>query len=401
MLTLTNQTKYLLGTGISSLGDGIQVIGMSWLVYQATSNPLAIAGLIAATYVPALIFGPWAGVYADHQDAKRLSVRLDLFRTAVVLILMLLYSTHLFWLPLIYALQCCLATCNTLFKPASQTLIREVFADSKLVSIISQANSCNLVFGLIGSGLGGLLMAQASPIYSFIINAISFLVSALCNSALTRHDIRTVSPSQIQFRKELHEGWLYLKETEGMLYLLFLSVISSACLQMTNTVLLPLSKELGGGSQLFALLDVVFTVGGSFAGVCVSRFLMTWRHKIILVTMFGMCLFSLLVGLSRGTWLTVISLLGLGFFTMFHLVTMHSLIQVNSPKALLGRVVGLRSIVASATKISSALLAGWITNLIHTHTLFLLFGSLVFLSLLTARRLKTISIPSPSSSTSM
>lgn len=401
MPTLQNRTKYLMGIGISSMGDGIQVIAMSWLVYQATSNPLAIGGLIAATYIPALLIGPWAGVFSDHQDAKRLSVHLDLARSLVILIMLILYSTNLFWLPLIYLLQSILALGNTLYKPASQTLIREVFPHGQLVSIISQANSLTLIFGLIGSGLGGLLMASAPPLYSFLVNALSFAVSARCNSTLVRHEIRSITNKPIHFRQELQEGWTYLKETDGMLYLLFLSVISSACLQMTNTVLLPLSEELGGGSLLYSLLDVVFTIGGAFAGALVSRYLLKWRHKMILVTMIGMCLFSLLVALSQGTVLTAISLFGLGFFTMFHLVTMHSLIQVNSPKALLGRVVGLRSIVASATKISSALFAGWITNWIHTQTLFLLFSSLVFLSLLTTRRLKRVPIPQPSSSSSM
>lgn len=402
MAAVQNKTKYLTGTGISSLGDGIQVIAMSWLVFHATANPLAIGGLIAATYIPSLLFGPWAGVYADHQDAKRLAVGLDLGRSGIVFIMMILYASHVFWLPLIYLLQACLAVCNTLFKPASQTLVREAFADHQLVAIISQANSLNLVFSLIGSGLGGLLISSAPPIYCFIVNGVSFAVSAFCNSSLIRYEVRRGSTNhRLQFRKEFQEGWVYVKEKEGMFYLFFLSVISSASLQMTNTILLPLSTELGGGSLLYSVFDVVFTLGGAFAGVFVSKYLYQWKQRIVLVTMIGMALFSLLVGLSAGTALTSICLFGLGFFTMFHLVTMHSLIQINSPKALLGRVVGLRSIIASATKISSALLAGYVTNFIHAQTLFLVFGGLVLLSLATGRDLKKIPIPDPPSSAAM
>ncbi|HEU4963716.1 MAG TPA: MFS transporter [Bacilli bacterium] len=390
---MRNKWLYLSGTATSAFGDGIQNIAMVWFLLQMTHSPLVIGGLIAVNYLPALLLAPWAGVYADHRDAQKLAVKVDLLRTAGVAVITVLVFFEIHSVIIFYLLQAVLAVGNTLFKPASQALVKETFLDEDLIFVLTKSSSFNLTATFIGTGAAGVLMA-ISPVFCFVINGLSFLVSALCNNRLQRVNKRTVTAKSFSVRADLQKGWDFIRNTKGMLYLLFLSIISSASLQMSNTLLAPyVDNYLGGSAFLFATLDIAFTVGGVLAGLLVSKALQKWGPYVALITLGGLGVFSLLAGFRPGLVWVVAMIFGLGFFTMFHLVTMQTLIQVNTPKEIIGCVVGLRSIIASSTKISAGLATGFFLEMVDIRYVFWGFTALVVLSLLTSGKAKEVPVP--------
>ncbi|MGZ4031499.1 MAG: MFS transporter, partial [Tumebacillaceae bacterium] len=207
---------------------------------------------------------------------------------------------------------------------------------------------------------------------------------------------RTIFKQMQPFLQELAGGWTFIRDTRGMLYLLGLSVVSSWSMQMSTTLLAPLVYgSLHGGKGLFSTMDIVFTVGGALAGLFVKPALMKWGPRSGIGTMIGMGTFSALLGWQGDVLIVAAVLLfGLGFFTMFHMVMMQTLIQVNTPKEIIGRVIGLRQILASTTKISSALISGWLVNQLGLSEVYMVFAGAVVLVLMTSRRVGDIPIPS-------
>ncbi|MBO8162812.1 MAG: MFS transporter [Brevibacillus sp.] len=391
---MRNKVYYLTGAGASSLGDGIQQIGMIWMIYHYTGSTFSIGVMIAINYLPSIFLTPLLSVLADHHDVQKLAVRIDLIRfaaTAATAVLILLQWGSA---ELLYALQAILAICYTLFKPSSQSLIKRTFDDQDLAFVLSKSMSVNMTATMAGSGLAGLLLSAASPGICFALNALSFLVSAWCNQALWPTFDREERPGKIRFGKELVEGGRFLVTQRGMLYLLFLSVISSAALQMTAAVLLPYARHFGGGGSMYALFDILFTGGTVLAGLVTDRALRRWGLHTVKLTMAGMALLSLCNALSSQVWAACISLIGLGFFTMMHLLTIQTMIQLLTPSEFIGRVVGLRTVIASMTKVSASLLTGYLLSFVGLAYVFLGFGLLVVLSLATTNRVKQIRLPS-------
>ncbi|WP_164553260.1 MFS transporter [Brevibacillus marinus] len=389
-----NKWLYMLGTGCSSFGDGLQSVAASWFLLQWTGSPLAIGGMIAVTYLPPLLLAPFAGAFSDSRDAQRMAVTVDLLRFLVVGLMALLFVLDLFAVWWFYLLQFLLAVANMFFKPSSQILVKEAFTDEQLVDVLTKSSSLNLTASLIGSGFGGWMATTFSPSFIFFTNALTFLASGACNANLHRIQRRFIPATKSDFIRGLTAGGNFLMNRTGMLYLLFLSVISSFGLQMTNTLLAPyVDLYLGGSSLSYAILDISFTVGGVLSGLIVGRMLQRYGPNVVIASLLGMGVLSGLAGIRASFLQVALSMFGLGFFVMFHLVTMQTLIQVNTPKEILGSVVGLRSIVASLTKIGAALGTGFALSHFDITYVFWGFTAIIMLTLFTAGKVRTLPIP--------
>lgn len=111
-------------------------------------------------------------------------------------------------------------------------------------------------------------------------------------------------------------------------------------LDVRNTLMGPyVDQYLGGSSTLFAVFEISFDLGGVISGLIVSRALRRYGYNIGIITLAGMGVMAA-ASYRESIILIVVSLFGLGFFTMLHLVTMQTLIQVNTPKKLLALCPG-------------------------------------------------------------
>src|SRR5437762_14009297 len=71
---------------VSSLGDWVGFVAVAALVARLGGErvgPLAVAGVMLARLLPSVLFGPFAGVFADRFDRRKLMVGADLARGAM------------------------------------------------------------------------------------------------------------------------------------------------------------------------------------------------------------------------------------------------------------------------------------------------------------------------------
>ncbi|MEH7459024.1 hypothetical protein V7183_17940, partial [Bacillus sp. JJ1127] len=61
----------------------------------------------------------------------------------------------------------------------------------------------------------------------------------------------------------------------------------SISIQMKTTLLLPLAEQFEGGSGLYSIFEMAFSVGGIIAGFIAIYFLKKFKHKVIFITMMG------------------------------------------------------------------------------------------------------------------
>src|SRR5207247_154991 len=60
------------GQGLSLLGNWMQTVAMSWLVYRVTGSALLLGVTAGAQQLPILVLSPVAGVWADRVNRRRL-----------------------------------------------------------------------------------------------------------------------------------------------------------------------------------------------------------------------------------------------------------------------------------------------------------------------------------------
>jgi len=388
-----NKLPYMLGSMISNLGDGIQQIAVMWYIYHLTGQANSIGLMIAIYYLPSILLTPFVSVYVDHHNSKAIVLVTDCFRFVVVLIMSFFIYFKIESALIIYFLQFLLAVCYTIYKPSEQSFIKESFTDKEIPFVISRASSLNEGALIAGSAISGVLLIKLSLALSIFFNSATFLLAAVLYSFVRRINAKQMKHSKIHFFSELRSGWKFIQKRSGMKYLLFLSIVNSVSIQMTTTTLLPLAKGFKGGSGLYSMFDISFSSGGILAGVVVTFFLKRYKQKTILFTMSGMTLSSLLLHLNHFKTAAALLIFLLGLFTMSHLIITQTLIQLNSTKEYIGRVVGLRTILASIVKITSALTTGIFISKVGVNNIFLFFSLLILASFFTIKKLNKVYVP--------
>lgn len=162
---------------ISFGGDWFLVVPLVGLVYEASNSAFAAASVIAVQALPALLLAPVTGTMADRFDRKKILVAADIIRACLVLSLLAADSFGGIWFPLtIMALD---GAGAAFFYPASGAALPNVVPAEDLAPANVLMSSAWGAMAAIGAGLGGVVAAVVSRDAAFVVNGISFIVSAI------------------------------------------------------------------------------------------------------------------------------------------------------------------------------------------------------------------------------
>jgi MFS family permease len=129
---IRNYRLYILGQGISMCGTWMQTIGLSWLVFELTRSGTQVGFVVAAQYVPVLVFGVFGGIIADRFNKRRVLYVTQTLFGLLALILGLLVVTHTVHLWMIYIFAVALGFVTVADNPSRQTFVVEMVGKDRL-----------------------------------------------------------------------------------------------------------------------------------------------------------------------------------------------------------------------------------------------------------------------------
>ena len=179
LATLRNRNLALLATAqtITSIGSFVLFVGLPFYVYELTGSGLATGALFIAQTIPQLALGSIAGVFVDRWDRRRTRITADVLRVLVLLPLLAVPSTE--WVWLVYAVGLTEAAINQFSDPATLAMIPRLVPPQQLVQANSLYATTRHVALLVGSALGGVLLAIGGLTLVVSVDAATFLASAL------------------------------------------------------------------------------------------------------------------------------------------------------------------------------------------------------------------------------
>ena len=162
---------------ISEIGDWFYTLAIYTLLLQLTGQARSVALALVLQVLPQTFIGPAAGVVNDRIRRKHVMIAADLVRFVIVLSMLLVRSRSLVWL--VYPLLVAETTMAAFFEPARSSVIPNITTREDLVlanTLSSTTWSMNLVLGATLGGVVGALLGRNAV---FVMNAGSFLISAL------------------------------------------------------------------------------------------------------------------------------------------------------------------------------------------------------------------------------
>jgi MFS family permease len=162
---------------VSELGDWFYTLAIYTLLLQLTGRASSVALALVLQVLPSTLVGPAAGVVNDRVSRRRVMIAADLARVVIVLTMLLVRSPGQVWM--IYPLLLLESIMAAFFEPARSSVIPNIATRENLVlanTLASTTWSMNLV---LGAAVGGVVGAFLGRDAVFVLDAVSFLASAL------------------------------------------------------------------------------------------------------------------------------------------------------------------------------------------------------------------------------
>ena len=291
--------------------------------------------------VPRLFFGVIGGALADRIDRRRLMMWTQTMAMAQAFVywIAVYFDFIRFWHVLLLCLF--LGAVNSVNQIARQSLINTMVPKEDLLNAIALQSSAMNGAKIIGPSLGGIFIALVGVAGCFFINAVSFI--AIIASLL----LMNFAPADKRVEKagmwtEIQEGFRYVKTSQGMLAVFFLSYVV-ALMGAPYARFLPAvaTNILHVGPAGYGFLMGAPGVGAASAALFLAYLDITPAVLLIASCALGFSFSIALFAFSQNFILSLLLLTLIGFFFMGFRALANTAIMSEAPPDLLGRILSL------------------------------------------------------------
>jgi len=364
---------FLVGQFISVIGTWMQNTAQPYLAYRISGRPLDLGVIGFASTLPTLLLALPAGVLVERWDKRRTVI---LFQSIMSLqafgLAALTFTGHIqIWHIIIFALI--FGTASAVEITARQAMLIELAGREALPSAIALQTT---VFN-IGRVLGPLtaswlLTSTGTEGTVFLANGVSFLF-VIWGLIMARTGYKVQQEAEIRkgLRAEFREGLAYIRRNTVVATIILMSALIGffgfPMLQQIPALARDVLKAAGDTeaivaqrtSNLYAAQGV-----GALTAALMATYLSSSRSKGLLVTL-GQTAFIfplIALGFTTSLGISFFLLMIIGWGTVTQLVTMNTLIQVNVPNGLRGRVFSVYLWAIQGVAPFGSLLIGWLAQ---------------------------------------
>jgi len=364
------------GQTISLIGTWMTRIATSWLVYRLTHSALLLGTVSFAGQIPTFIFAPFAGVWIDRLERRKVLVWTQTLAMVQSLALAALtFSGHI-TVEWILGLSVMQGLINAFDMPGRQSFMVQMVGDkADLGNAIAINSSMVNVARLIGPSLAGMLIAATSEAWCFLIDGISY-IAVIASLLVMRLDVPVVRREVKSTFAELKEGWTYVSSFVPIRIILFLFAAVSL-MGMPFVVLMPVfaAKVLNGGPHTLG-----FLMGAMGVGALISALSLAARKSVrglirmipLAALVFGLGLIGF--GLSHVFWLSMLMVLIAGMGMMQGMAASNTIIQTLVSEDKRGRVMSYYTMAFVGMAPFGSLLAGTMAHAIPSTPVWIVTG---------------------------
>ncbi len=355
--------SFLVGYGLSSVGDGVLFVGVTWWVVERSHSPTALGLVLTAATLGTLLTLPWAGVLIDRGDVLKLLAIADIWRAGILCVPLMIMWTLGSVDVLVLALACFLAALGSgVARPGGLALIPRLVGRNELVRANGAFGTVRKVALLGGPSLGGIIVAALGLEGVLVFEILSFLVSAVIVIALRR----TV-PAATTTRNQpttLRAGLAALRSSPSSRTSVVVVAVANVALSMYTLAVPITASHIGrgaGGLWAYAGVQSAFQAGMVAVGIVTSS--RGGRRLSPSTGVIGLSLACMTIGvltgaLARSAPTLIVSgfLVGVGIMTSS--ILCDSCLQTGIPLELQGRVQGLSQFASMALRPFGSTMAG-------------------------------------------
>ncbi|GCE06940.1 MFS transporter [Dictyobacter aurantiacus] len=376
LLINRNYTLLWLGGAISLIGDTLftmtLILWVGTLLQNQSAAPLAVSGVALAAALPALLIGPFAGVFVDRWPKLRTMRLMDALRA--VLVCSLLPISEPLPLPLavkltiIYLVVAAVSALSQFFTPATKAILKEVVPEEQLTRASALIVGAVTFGWALGPSCAGIFYVSLGAGWAIALNVASFACSWVLigrmrvSAAESRASAQPTSLWHVL--TELREGLRFIQgQLQLRTILLTQSLFSFGWGIVSVMAFFYITQNIHVPMSLFGLLSAAPPVGGILGALLVGRAAAKVGATSVYARAF---LFAgVMIVVSTVPNQVIIDLVG---FTLIGIATMQaealvgSLVLFATPEQMVGRVFSTLGTVTALSSLLATFLSGYLSS---------------------------------------
>lgn len=356
-----------IGQFISFLGSSITSVALAYQIYTVTQSTAYVGLLGMFQLIPLTISGFIGGSVADRFDRKRIIIISESVLTVTSLALVATALMHDVSVWLLFSIASVAAFAAGFHRPALDALTPRVIEKDEIPAASALSGFRGTTAMILGPSIAGVILASFGLFYTYLLDALSFLVS-ITTIVLIKRQFQLERDENDEFSwAHIVEGLRYAWSRKELLGTYFVDMMS-----MTTTYPYPLFPAIA------AAYGNISVLGSLHASVAVGAFIATltsgWikrvdRHgKAITLAALGWCAGILAAGLSGNLWLMLFFLGAAGFSDMVSGMFRSIIWNQTIPDSIRGRMVGIEMISYMSGPLVGGTLIGFLAAATDTGT---------------------------------
>jgi DHA3 family macrolide efflux protein-like MFS transporter len=387
---------------LSLLGSSLVQYAIVWYITLETKSGLMMTLSIVCGFVPTFILSPFAGVWADRYDRKRLIVLADGFIALVTLALAIVFMAGYKAVWLLLLAQAFRAVGSAVQGPAVGAILPQIVPEDRLMRANGIIGTIQSAIMIVSPMLSGALLGLASIEAIFFVDVVTaaLAIGVMLGFLKVAPHAKALARQTVGYFEDMRLGFSYIRERPCLLGLfgylaLFLFMVAPAAF------LTPLQATRTFGPDVWRLtaIEVAFSGGMLAGGIVVAAWggFRNRMHTMVAANLvMALCTFAL--GLVPWFWLYLAVMAVFGIVLPLFNSPSAVMLQEQVEQDYLGRVFSILTMLSTSVMPLGMLAFGPLADLVRIEWILLATGAAMFLHgllVLGNRRLIEVGRPAP------
>jgi MFS family permease len=360
---------------LAMMADNVEHVISYWVVFRKFESPALAGFAVVSHWLPFLAFSVAAGALADRFDPRRIiQCGMALFIIASLgwgyfFVTDTLQMWHAMVLLVIHGCA------GVLWQSPSQVLLYDIVGPADLSSAVRLNATARYLGVLVGPAVGGAIMLALGPSLGILVNTVFYLplVLWLVNAPYGPRFRKGAAPPRRAVRG-LADIVQTARDIAGHRVIVSMTVLGGCASFFVgnayNAQMPGFALDLGHGDPgvAYSLLLAADAAGALLAGVLLeSRALLAAKPRTAIILAILWCCALAGFALANVYPLALVLLFTAGFFELAFNAMAQTLVQLNAPTEMRGRVIGLFNMATLGLRAFSGVTVGLVGSLVGVH----------------------------------
>lgn len=379
-----NTAVFMASQAVSLFGSSLVQFAITLYITLTTQSGVYMTISIICSLVPTLLMSPFAGVWADRYDRKKLIVLADgaIALSTLVMAIVFMMGYQSIWLLFVVSIIRSLG--GAVQSPAISAMLPDMVPEEHLTRVNGINGSIQSLLNLASPALAGALLGIVGSLeLIFFIDVATAAIAIVIMLRFLHLPKRARSGAgQGNYYQEIREGLSYIRSQKYLLHLMLFTIVICVCIAPVS-FLTPLQVARSYGEEVWMLtaIEIAFSAGMLLGGVLIS----TWggfKNRIITMgsAIFLMGAMTILLGVGLPFWvyLAIMALIGV-VMPLFNTPAI-VMLQENVDGAYMGRVFSVITMINTSMMPLGMLLFGPLADRIPIEWLLIATGAVVLVT---------------------